>query len=51
MLNENSAQQEWKICALDESTADEWRQAIILQVIIKGLKSKGIYGLDALLKF
>lgn len=50
-LNENGGQQEWKICATDMPTADEWRQAIILQTIIKGLREQGIYGLDALLKF
>ncbi len=29
-VNENGGQQDWKICALDMPTADEWRQAIIL---------------------
>lgn len=51
LLNENNGQQDWKICALDMPTADEWRQAIILQTIIKGLRAQGIFGLDALLKF
>lgn len=41
----------WNICDTDIGVATDWRQAIILHVILHGLRLDGIYDLDGLVKF
>lgn len=50
-VDDHVGKQSWQVCSTENDKAQEWRQKLILQVILYGLRQFGIYGLDELMKF